>query len=82
MSTENRSAAVRTAEDHYRAGRWADAESLYRAVLDEQPNHVEAMLGFAVLCHQRGRSEQALALFRRVIALVRDSRVADRELGR
>jgi predicted O-linked N-acetylglucosamine transferase (SPINDLY family) len=81
MSTENRS-AIRAAEDHYRAGRWADAESLYRAVLDEQPNHVEAMLGFAVLCHQRGRSEQALALFRRVIALDRDSRVADRELGR
>ena len=82
MSTENRSAAVRTAEDHYRAGRWADAESLYRAVLDEQPDHVEAMLGFAVLCYQRGRAEEALALFRRAIALDHDSRVADRQLGR
>jgi predicted Zn-dependent protease len=59
----------------------ADAESLYRAVLDKHPDNVDAIQGLAVLCHQRGRPEEALALFRRVIALDPNSRVADRQLG-
>jgi len=70
------------AAEHYLAGRLADAESLYRGVLDEQPDNVEAMQGLAAVCHRRGRPDEALALFRRVIALDPDSRVADRQLGR
>ncbi|HYW41926.1 MAG TPA: tetratricopeptide repeat protein, partial [Bryobacteraceae bacterium] len=59
-----------------------EAESLYRRVLDEHPDNVEAIQGLAVLCHRRGRPEEALALFRRAITLDPDSRVADRQLGR
>ena len=81
MSSKNRSVASAAAE-HYRAGRLADAESLYRAVLDKQPDNADAIQGLAVVCHQRGRPEEALALFRRVIALDPNSRVADRQLGR
>ena len=80
MSRGKRS-AVAAAAEHYRAGRLAEAESLYRAVLDEQPDNVEAMQGLAAVCHERGRPNEALALFRRVIALNPDSRVADRQLG-
>ena len=81
MSSKNRS-AVSAAAEHYRAGRLAEAESLYRAVLDQQPDNVDAIQGLAVLCHRRGHPEEALALFRRAITLDPDSRVADRQLGR
>ncbi len=59
-----------------------DVESRYHAVLDKQPDNMDAILGLAVFCHQRGRPEEALALFRRAIALDPNSRVADRQLGR
>jgi predicted O-linked N-acetylglucosamine transferase (SPINDLY family) len=70
------------AAEHYRAGRLAEAESLYRSVLDKQPDNVEAIQGLAAVCHQRGRPDEALVLFRRAIALDPNSRVADRHLGR
>jgi len=81
MSRKNRS-AVAAAAEHYRAGRLTEAESLYRAVLDQHPDNLDAIQGLAVLCHQRGRPEEALGLFRRAIAVDPDSRVADRQLGR
>jgi predicted O-linked N-acetylglucosamine transferase (SPINDLY family) len=80
-STTNRS-AVSAAAEHYRAGRLAEAESLYRAVLEKHSDNVEAIQGLAVLCHQRGHPEEALTLFRRAIALDPNSPVADRQLGR
>ncbi len=80
-SSTNRPAVLAAAE-HYRAGRLAEAESLYRAVLDHHPENVDAIQGLAALCHRRGNSDEALALFRRAIALDPDSRVADRQLGR
>ena len=64
MSRKKRS-AVSAAAEHYRAGRLTEAESLYRAVLDKHPDNVDAIQGLAVLCHQRGHPEEALALFRR-----------------
>jgi predicted O-linked N-acetylglucosamine transferase (SPINDLY family) len=73
---------VSAAAQQNRARSLADAESRYRAVLERQPDDVEAIHKLAVLCHQRGRPEEALALFRRAIALDQDSRIADQQLGR
>jgi protein O-GlcNAc transferase len=81
MSKKNLS-TVSAAAEHYRAGRLSDADSLYRRVLDQQPDNVDAIQGLAVLCHQLGRPEETLALFRRAITLDPNSRVADRQLGR
>ena len=60
MSSKNRS-TISAAAEHYRAGRLANAESLYRAVLDKHPDNVDAIQGLAVLCRQRGHPEEALA---------------------
>ena len=81
MSSKERS-ALSAAAAHHRAGRLADAESLYRAVLEKHADNVDAIQGLAALCHQRGRPEEALVLFRRAITLAPNSRVADRQLGR
>src|SRR5579864_3929783 len=81
MSSKKRS-AVSAAAEHYRAGRLTEAESLYRAVVDQHPDDVDAIQGLAALCYRGGRSEEALALFRRAITLDPNSRVADRQLGR
>jgi protein O-GlcNAc transferase len=81
MSSKDRS-AVAAAAEHYRAGRLAKAERLYRAILDKQPDNVDAIQGLAALCHRLGHPEEALALFRRAIVLDPNSRVADVQLGR
>src|SRR5579859_1327304 len=81
MSRKNQSPGS-VAAQRKRAENLADAESRYRAVLDNQPDNVDAIQDLAVLCHQRGRPEEALELFRRVIALDPNSRIADRQLGR
>jgi len=80
-SRVNRS-SISIAEEHYRAGRFTEAESLYRTVLEKQPENVKAIQGLAAVWYHRGRTEEALSLFQRAIALDPDSRVADRQLGR
>lgn len=81
MSRKNRS-PVPGARNQNRARNWSAEESQYRAILREQPDNVEAIRKLAVLCHKDGRSEEALALFRRAIALDPDSPIADVQLGR
>src|SRR5579871_225763 len=81
MSGKNRS-ALSAAAGHYHAGRLTEAEWLYRRVLDQYPDDVDAIQGLAALCYRRGRPDEALALFRRAITLDPDSPVADRQLGR
>jgi Flp pilus assembly protein TadD len=54
---------------HHQAGRLADAEQIYRAILAQQPNHVGAMHYLGVLAHQAGQKDAAIDLIRRSIAL-------------
>src|SRR3954468_24573016 len=52
--------------------RVADAEQLYRRVLELAPEHPHALHYSGVLAHQQGRSEEALALVGRSLALEPD----------
>ncbi|HUO99071.1 MAG TPA: sulfotransferase [Rhizomicrobium sp.] len=53
----------------HEAGRLADAERAYAAVLSGEPANVEALLRFGVLRLQQGHAEESLALTARALAL-------------
>jgi predicted O-linked N-acetylglucosamine transferase (SPINDLY family) len=65
MTAEN---LYQLATEHYQAGRFADAESLYRQLLTFAPEHADAMNSLAVLAQRAGRGEEAEHLLRRAIA--------------
>ena len=50
----------------------AEAQELYRRVLETAPDHPRALHYSGVLAHQQGRNDQALALIERSLALVPD----------
>jgi tetratricopeptide (TPR) repeat protein len=58
-----------SAVQHHGAGRLAEAEALYRGVLQEAPHHPHALHLLGVLAHQLGRHEEALGLIRSAIAV-------------
>jgi len=53
---------------HHQAGRLSQAENLYRQILQERPDHPEALQYLGMLAHQLGKSEIAVELMRRAIA--------------
>lgn len=54
---------------HHRAGRLAEAESLYRDSLSLDPNHADSLNCLGILAHQCGRNDAALELIGRAIAV-------------
>ena len=48
--------------EHHKAGRLAQAEDLYREILQRQPAHPEALYLLGVLAHQVGRNDEAIEL--------------------
>jgi len=58
---------------HHQAGRLADAERLYRQVLQADSQHADALHFLGVLAHQLGRNELAVDLIQK--AIVQNGRV-------
>ncbi len=54
---------------HHQAGRFAEAEALYRQVLDASPDHAEALHLLGVLAHQLGAHVPAAELIERAVAI-------------
>ncbi|MEP7274848.1 MAG: tetratricopeptide repeat protein [Betaproteobacteria bacterium] len=52
-----------------RAGRSAEAEALYRAVLQREPERFDALHMLGLLRHQAGELDEAIALLRRAIGI-------------
>jgi predicted TPR repeat methyltransferase len=50
----------------------AEAEEVYRRIFDTAPNHPDALHYAGVLAHQQGRSDDAVALIEKSLALVPD----------
>jgi tetratricopeptide (TPR) repeat protein len=54
---------------HHEAGRLAEAEALYRSILQEAPQHPHALHLLGVLAHQAGRPRDAIDLINRALAV-------------
>jgi tetratricopeptide (TPR) repeat protein len=57
------------------------AEQLYRAILQVDPNHVGSLNNLGILCFQQGRYEDAVALTREVVRLRPELAVAHNTMG-
>ncbi|NQV22350.1 MAG: tetratricopeptide repeat protein [Rhodospirillales bacterium] len=70
-----------TAVDHHRSGRFAEAEQVYRAVLERDSAHADALHYLGVLIHQKGAQDEAANLIRRAIALNPENPLYHNNLG-
>jgi len=73
--------AVEKAIQHHQAGRFPDAECLYRQVLTVDPEHFDALHLLGVLTHQTGRNGEALELLTRAVRADRTQPFAFNNLG-
>ncbi|MDH3327715.1 MAG: tetratricopeptide repeat protein [Desulfobulbaceae bacterium] len=58
---------LQQAQSLHKAGRFDQAETLYRQILLAEPNHPEALHFLGLLAHQLGRKEFALELLRKAL---------------
>jgi protein O-GlcNAc transferase len=61
--------AIKSALENHRAGNFQQAEILYRKILKQQPNDVDALHLLGVLCHQRRDYDSAIKYIRKAIQL-------------
>jgi predicted O-linked N-acetylglucosamine transferase (SPINDLY family) len=66
---------------YHQAGRWAEAEQLYRQILSARPDHAEAWRLLGLLAHQGGRQQLAVECLGRAIALGPQNAVSYSDLG-
>ncbi|OUL99164.1 hypothetical protein A8M77_27915 [Variovorax sp. JS1663] len=64
--------AFEIAQAVHRDGRPAEAERIYRAVLQARPEHVAALGALGVARHQQGESDEAVQLLRQALAIAPD----------
>ena len=67
--------------EHHRAGRLAEAERGYRAILQRAPRHADSLNLLGVIALQTGNVDSALALVQRAVALRPDAPVCRNNLG-
>ncbi len=66
---------------HHQAGRLHDAEQLYRQILEQEPNHADALHHLGMAAGQAGRNDIALELIGRAIAIKPDYPEAHSNFG-
>jgi predicted O-linked N-acetylglucosamine transferase (SPINDLY family) len=79
MSTAPTATVLQTfalALQHHRSGQLAEAETLYRRILAEQPGHPEALHHLGIVAHQLQRHPLAVELISRALALLPNNPVA------
>jgi tetratricopeptide (TPR) repeat protein len=74
--------ALAHAAEHQQAGRWAEAEKLYRDLLRRDPRDVNALRLLAACSMQAGRVKESERLLRRAISHAPDFVEAHLDLGR
>ena len=81
MPSRNVDQAFALALEHHRAGRLAEAEQLYRAILAHEPQHADSLNLLGVIALQAGDLPSALALVQRAVELRPDAAVCRNNLG-
>jgi len=81
MSPVSVQQAFEIAFQHHHAGRFAEAEALYRQILADHPGHANVMHALGLIAHQTGHNEQAVEWIRRAIALDPNNAPANSHLG-
>jgi predicted O-linked N-acetylglucosamine transferase (SPINDLY family) len=81
MSERSRDQAFALALEHHRAGRLAEAEQGYRAILRLEPEHADSLNLLGVIALQAGNLDVALELVQRAAALRPDAAVCRNNLG-
>ena len=61
--------ALTQALQHHQAGNLAQAEQIYRQVLQADPNNADALHLLGLLAHQHGQQQTALGYLRQAVAL-------------
>ncbi len=73
--------AMGIAGQHHRAGRFSQAEHVYRQILKARPDHVAARNNLGVALKSQGRLDDAIACYRRTIEIDPDYTDAHCNLG-
>jgi protein O-GlcNAc transferase len=73
MPTLTIAEALKLAFGHHQSGRLQDAEQIYRQILQQEPNNVDALHHLGLVAHQVGRQDVAIDLMKRSIALFPNS---------
>lgn len=73
--------ALKTAIAHHQAGHLDQAEQLYRQILQQQPQQVDALSLLGVIACQRGKLEEGMVLYRQALALQPEHRQARENLN-
>ncbi len=60
--------ALAEAFDHHQAGRLAEAEAIYKRILDSQPDHADALHLLGMISYRQGALDEAVDLIGRAIA--------------
>src|SRR3954469_23404560 len=74
--------ALATAVEHHSAGRLAEAESIYRQVLQQQPDNPNALHLLGLIALDTGQPDAAIALIRRAVAVRPQTAALHMSLGR
>jgi len=67
--------------EHHRAGRWREAEAIYRQVLAADPNQFDALHLLGILAHGAGRPDAAVDLIGRAVQIEPNVADAQANLG-
>lgn len=73
--------ALQSAFEHFQAGDFNQAETLYRKILRAKPNNIDSLHNLGILCYQRGDYESAIRYISKVVQQTPNNANAYNNLG-
>lgn len=73
VATPSTATALAIALQHQQAGRFPEAERLYRQILEQEPTQIQALNFLGALVYQQGRCAEATVYFQTVLSLQPDN---------